>query len=189
MRPLDDRFYDRPVLEVAPDLLNKFLVCGERQARVVEVEAYGGEDDPASHAWRGPTPRTQVMYGPPGHWYLYLSYGVHWCANVVVDAEGTASAVLLRAVEPLDGIELMRAARGKVRDRDLANGPGKLTQAMGMTPELDGHRIATSAAQLFDDDTPPPTQPVTTPRIGIHPDRAADRPWRFTLPSESDKQD
>lgn len=179
MHDLDDAFYGRPVLRVAPDLLNKLLICGERSGRIVEVEAYDGENDPASHAWRGPTPRTQIMYGPPGRWYLYLSYGVHWCANVVTGSDGTASAVLIRAVAPVAGRDAMREARGGVRDRDLANGPGKLTQAMGMTPALNGQRIATSVARIVDDGIPPPDAPTTTPRIGIHPDRAADRPWRF----------
>ena len=174
-------FYERPSLEVAPDLLNKVLVCGNRSGRIVEVEAYAGEDDPGSHAWRGPTPRTQVMYGPPGHWYVYLSYGVHWCANVVVERAGLASAVLVRAIEPLTGIDDMRAARGKVRDRDVANGPGKLTKALGFGRELNGALIATSSAQIVDDGTAPPADPTRTPRIGLSKDRAPDRPWRFTL--------
>lgn len=173
-------FFDRPVLKVAPDLLNKVVVVGDRSGRIVEVEAYGGEDDPGSHAWRGPTPRTEVMYGPPGHWYIYLSYGVHWCANVVVSSSGTAAAVLLRAVEPLTGIDAMRDARGTVRDRDLANGPGKLTQAMGFGPEVNGEAIWTSGATIVDDGTPPPRRPTRTPRIGLSKDRAPDRPWRFT---------
>lgn len=173
-------FFDRPVLEVAPDLLNKVLVVGESSGRIIEVEAYGGEDDPGSHAWRGPTPRTEVMYGPPGRWYIYLSYGVHWCANIVVSSPGTAAAVLLRAVEPLTGIEAMRAARGNIRDRDLANGPGKLTQALGFGQELDGAVIAKSAALIIDDGVAPPTRPTRTPRIGLSKDRAPDRKWRFT---------
>lgn len=172
-------FYDRPALEVAPELLNKLLVCGDRSGRIVEVEAYGGEDDPGSHAWRGPTPRTEIMYGPPGHWYIYLSYGVHWCANVVVGPEGAASAVLLRAVVPIEGIDTMRAARGNVRDRDLANGPGKLTRALGFGSEVNGTLISTSAARIVDDGTDPPAEPTRTPRIGLSENRAPDRPWRF----------
>ena len=179
--PLPEDFFNRPVLEVAPDLLNKVLVVGERSGRIIEVEAYGGEDDAGSHAWRGPTPRTQVMYGPPGHWYIYLSYGVHWCANVVVSPPGTAAAVLLRAVEPLAGIDAMRAARGNIRDRDLANGPGKLTQALGLGHDLDGVAIAGSAAVIVDDGTSPPKRPIRTPRIGLSKDRAPDRMWRFIL--------
>ena len=178
-RSLPVDFYDRPVLEVAPDLLHKVLVVGDRSGRIVEVEAYGGEDDPGSHAWRGPTPRTELMYGDPGRWYIYLSYGVHWCANVVVDSAGTAAAVLLRAVEPIAGIDAMRTDRGGVRDRDLANGPGKLTQALGFGSELNGERIDTSVARIVDDGTPPPAQPTRTPRIGLSKDRAPDRPWRF----------
>jgi len=120
------------------------------------------------------------MYGPAGHWYVYLSYGVHWCANVVVDKPGIAAAVLLRAVEPLTGLDAMRSARGKVQDRDLANGPGKLTQALGFGGELNGVYIAKSAARIIDDGTPPPRRPTRTPRIGLSKDRAPDRPWRFT---------
>jgi DNA-3-methyladenine glycosylase len=179
-KSLPSTFYGRPVLEVAPALLNKVLTVGERRGRIVEVEAYGGEDDPGSHAWRGPTPRTELMYGPAGHWYIYLSYGVHWCANVVVDGPGTAAAVLIRAVEPLAGIDEMRAARGKVRDRDLANGPGKLTQAFGFGQEVNGQSIADSPVRIIDDGVAPPTAPVRTPRIGLSKDRAPDRPWRFT---------
>lgn len=180
VRDLGQGFYERPVLQVAPELLHKVLVVGERSGRIVEVEAYGGEDDPGSHAWRGPTPRTELMYGPAGHWYIYLSYGVHWCANVVVSEPGTAAAVLIRAIEPLAGIDAMRRSRGKVRDRDLANGPGKLTQAMGFGQELNGALIATSSARICDDGMKPPASPVTTPRIGLSKDRAPDRPWRFT---------
>ena len=118
--------------------LNKVLVAAERSGRIIEVEAYGGEDDPGSHAWRGPTPRTELMDGPAGHWYVYLSYGVHWSANVVVSEPGTAAAVVIRAVEPLCGIDEMRAVRGRVHDRDLANDPGKLTKALGFAHELNG---------------------------------------------------
>lgn len=178
---LDDSFYGRPVLEVAPDLLNKVLVVGDCAARVVEVEAYGGEADAGSHAWRGPTPRTQIMYGPPGHWYLYLSYGVHWCANVVVDRDGTASAVLLRGVEPLAGEAAMFERRGRVARRNLANGPGKLTQAMAMKPELNGQHIASSAAVIVDDGMSPPGHPIRTPRIGLSENRAPDIDWRFVV--------
>ena len=181
MTDLTAEFYDRPVLEVAPELLNKVLVAGERSGRILEVEAYGGEDDPGSHAWRGPTPRTQTMYGPSGHWYVYLSYGVHWCANVVVSAEGTAAAVLIRAIEPLTGIEEMRIDRGKVRDRDLANGPGKLTKALGFGGEVNGAAIQTSGVRIVDDGVVPPTRPTRTQRIGLNKDRAADRVWRFTI--------
>ena len=177
-------FYARPAVEVAPELLNKVIVAGDRSGRIVEVEAYGGEDDAGSHAWRGPTPRTELMYGPPGYWYVYLSYGVHQCANVVVGNEGTANAVLLRAIEPLTGIDAMRADRGSVRHRDLANGPGKLTQALGFGAELNGAHIPTSPVRIVDDGVAPPDRPQTTPRIGLSENRAPDTPWRF-LAAES----
>ena len=180
MTDLSASFYARPPLEVAPDLLNKVIIAGERSGRIVETEAYGGEDDPGSHAWRGPTPRTELMYGPPGYWYVYLSYGVHWCANVVVANEGTASAVLIRAIEPLTGIDAMRSDRGKVRERDLSNGPGKLTKALGFGSELNGDFIAASSVRIIDDGIAPPVKPVRTPRIGLSKDRAPDRKWRFT---------
>jgi len=173
-------FYARPVLQVAPDLLNKVMVAGDRSGRIVEVEAYGGEDDPGSHAWRGPTPRTELMYGSPGYWYVYLSYGVHWCANVVVGGEGTAAAVLIRAIEPLTGLDAIRGDRPTVRERDLANGPGKLTKALGFAGELNAQFIADSTVIIADDGTPPPTKPTRTPRIGLSKDRAPDRLWRFT---------
>ena len=139
-------------------------MAAERSGRIIEVEAYGGEDDPGSHAWRGPTPRTELMDGPAGHWYVYLSYGVHWSANVVVSEPGTAAAVVIRAVEPLCGIDEMRAVRGRVHDRDLANDPGKLTKALGFAHELNGMQISTErsadrrrrhrAAHQCEQDTP-----------------------------------
>jgi len=184
-RVLPEVFYDRPVLDVAPDLLNKLLVTGtgddRRVGRIVEVEAYGGEDDPGSHGWRGITPRTTVMFGPPGRWYIYLSYGVHWCPNVVVGPEGTCAAVLLRAVEPLAGIEAIRQRRGeKIRNRDLTNGPGKLGQAFDFDESLYGEPIAASPVQIVDDGTAPPARPKRTRRIGLSEGRGEDSLWRFT---------
>lgn len=181
-KALADSFYERPVLDVAPDLLNKVLVRGSRAVRITEVEAYAGEDDAGSHCWRGITPRTTVMFGPPGHWYTYLSYGVHWCANVVVDVDGRASAVLLRGAEPLAGIDEIRARRGdKTRDRHLVDGPGKLGQAMDVDAALYGQRIAESPLRIIDDANPPPSTPTRTTRIGLSEGRGQDLPWRFTV--------
>lgn len=184
-KPLPDAFFARPVLEVAPVLLNKVLVAdatGHRSGRIVEVEAYGGEDDAGSHGWRGVTPRTEIMFGPPGHWYVYLSYGVHWCANVVCGPVGVCSAVLIRAIEPLTGIDQMRAARPKARrDADLANGPGKLTVALGVDGQLNGSHIASSPLRIVDDGVLPPERPTQTVRVGLSEGRAEDTPWRFTV--------
>lgn len=186
---LPEDFYSRPVLDVAAALLNKVLVADrgtarERSGRIVEVEAYGGPDDPGSHGWRGITPRTTVMFGPPGHWYAYLSYGVHWCANVVCETEGRCAAVLLRAVEPLTGLEEIRSARGpNVSDRHLADGPGKLGQAFGVDGTLYGANIADSRLIITDDGTPPPAHPESSARIGLSEGRGENLPWRFTPPS------
>jgi DNA-3-methyladenine glycosylase len=179
--PLARPFYARDSLDVAPELLGKVLVHGRRSARIVEVEAYRGADDPGSHAYRGPTPRTRSMFGPAGHLYVYFTYGMHWCANVVCGAEGEASAVLLRAVAPLTGVEEMRAARlAARRDRDLGNGPAKLCQAMGIDGSHDGADLTDrSGPYLLDDGTFPPGEPEVTTRIGLR--RGADRPWRWLV--------
>ncbi|MDH4364972.1 MAG: DNA-3-methyladenine glycosylase [Acidimicrobiia bacterium] len=170
--------------EIAPRLLGLFVVCGDRAGRIVEVEAYEGADDPASHAYRGPTPRNGVMFGPHGHLYVYRSYGMHWCANVVCGPTGEASAVLLRAVEPVAGIEAMWADRPRARrSSDLGSGPGKLCAALG----IDGSH---NGADLLDPLSPvrlarppaggaPGRAVVAGPRIGIS--RAVERPWRYAL--------
>jgi DNA-3-methyladenine glycosylase len=179
-------------LRVAPFLLNKVLVHGDRAGRIVEVEAYHGTDDPASHAYRGLTKRTEVMFGPPGFLYVYFTYGMHWCANVVCGPDGEAAAVLIRALEPLRGIEDMRESRPAARrDVDLSNGPAKLCEALAITGVDNGtdllalapkHRRGAPTSgltpvRLEDDGTVPPRRPGRGVRVGISV--AAERPWRF----------
>ena len=145
-RPLPPAFYARATVAVAKDLLGHRLVStvgGRRCAvRLVETEAYVGPHDPASHAFRWHrSRRNEAMYGPPGSLYVYFTYGMHWCANIVTEREGYPAAVLLRAGEPVEGVELMRRRRGGVRDREIASGPAKLAQALGITGRLDGHLV------------------------------------------------
>jgi DNA-3-methyladenine glycosylase len=177
-------FYARDGREVAPELLNKVLVHGDRAVRIVEVEAYAGEEDPASHAFRGKTPRTRVMFGPPGHLYVYFTYGMHWCANAVCGPTGTASAVLLRAGAPLVGVDRMREARPAARrDRDLANGPAKLCQALGVDGSADGSDLVGGAGPVIvDDGLAPPTEPGVSTRVGIS--AGLDHPWRWFVPQD-----
>lgn len=187
-RRLPTAFFARDPLEVAPELLGKVLRHGGRAVRIVEVEAYRGPDDPASHAYRGPTPRTEVMFGPPGFLYVYFSYGMHWCANVVAHRRGEVGAVLVRAGEPIDGLAAMEAARPQARRRvDLANGPAKLCQALGITGAHGGTdlRSASSTILLLDDGTAPPEAPVVGPRVGISV--AVDEPWRFSVPGDPNR--
>jgi DNA-3-methyladenine glycosylase len=179
----------RGPLEVAPWLLNKLVVRGGRAGRIVEVEAYHGANDAASHAYRGRTPRTAVMFGPPGYLYVYFTYGMHWCANVVCGPEGDAAAVLLRALAPTAGLPAMRAVRPAARrDLDLCNGPAKLCQAFGITKDQNGTdllapgKAGTGAVRLLDDGTPPPRRPGRGPRIGIK--EATDKRWRFWVPGD-----
>ena len=182
-------FYARSALEVAPDLLNKLAVVGDgRAGRIVEVEAYRGADDPGSHGFRGPTKRNATMFGPPGHLYVYFTYGMHWCANVVVETEGVAAAVLLRALTPIQGLDAMYAARGPAarRDRDLCSGPAKLTQALGIDGALDGANLVSGdlGVIVVDDGQPPPPAPAVTARIGLT--NGADLPWRFYIEGTPD---
>jgi len=173
-------------LAVAPRLLNKVLVHGSRSGRIVEVEAYHGANDAASHAFRGPTPRTAVMFGPAGFLYVYFTYGMHWCANVVCGPEGEAAAVLIRALSPLAGRAAMRRARPAARsERDLCNGPAKLCQALGITGSLNGADLLAErgAVRLLDDGTPPPRRPGRGTRIGIK--EATEKPWRFWVPGDA----
>ena len=172
-------------VDVAPRLLGKLLACDGRVGRIVEVEAYRGTEDPASHAFRGPSARNATMFGPPGHLYVYFTYGMHWCANVVCQPVGTAGAVLVRALAPVAGLEAMRAARPAARaDRDLCSGPAKLCQALGIDGALDGVDLCgrSGAVVLLDDGTPPPIRPAQGVRVGISV--AADRPWRWWVPGD-----
>jgi DNA-3-methyladenine glycosylase len=169
--------------QVAPCLLGAEITVGERRGRIVEVEAYEGLDDPASHAYRGPTPRTTIMFGRPGHLYVYLSYGVHWCANVVCHGEGSAGAVLLRAIEPLAGVESMWLDRPAARsETDLGSGPGKLCAALAITDQHNGVDLLHQASPVVWTGAaaaPDEAELVRGPRIGIS--RAVDRSWRFGL--------
>ena len=174
---------------VAPRLLNTLLVRtvdGERMAgRIVEVEAYAGADDPGSHAHRGPTPRTTTMFGPPGGLYVYFTYGMHWCANVVCRPEGEASAVLLRALAPTEGGDAMWRRRPVARrERDLCSGPAKLCQALGIDGACDGLDLTTGRAGVWleDDGVAPPDAPLVTTRIGLR--AGADLPWRWAVPGD-----
>ena len=181
-RPLPRSFYAGDAREVAPRLLNKVLVHGARRGRIVEVEAYVGDGtDAGSHAHRGRTKRNATMFGPPGHLYVYFTYGMHWCCNAVCDPEGRASAVLLRAVEPLAGLDQVRAARPAARrDVDLTNGPAKLCQAFGIAGLHDGVDLVRPPAgglTIVDDGTAPPARPGTSTRIGLS--AGADLPWRW----------
>ena len=175
---------------VAPELLNKVLVVGERAARIVEVEAYAGADDPASHAYRGRTDRNATMFGPPGGLYVYFTYGMHWCANVVCSPEGSSSAVLLRAAAPMAGLEAMYAARPAARrEVDLCSGPAKLCQALGIDRSLDGIDLVPPTrgghdlrVTILDDGTAPPRRPRRGPRVGIRV--AVDVRWRWFVPDD-----
>ncbi|HEY1634537.1 MAG TPA: DNA-3-methyladenine glycosylase [Acidimicrobiales bacterium] len=183
--PLARDFYLGDARAVAPTLLNKLLVRDQAVGRIVEVEAYRGAEDPASHAYRGPSRRNATMFGPPGHLYVYFSYGVHWCANAVCGPEGTGHAVLLRALAPVTGVEQMWARRpGARRERDLCSGPGKLCQALGLARDQDGADLVTGdgGVVLAADELLPPRRPAVGPRVGISV--AADYRWRWWVPGD-----
>lgn len=182
LKRLKRSFFDTDALSLAPQLLNKLLVVGECVGRIVEVEAYMGKDDPASHAFRGKTQRNAVMFGPPGHLYVYFTYGMHYCCNVVCGDIDVASAVLLRAVEPIEGIDLIKQRRHRARrDIDLTNGPAKICEAFGIDRALDGLDLVekTSAAGIFSDGIQPPEDPAVGTRVGIK--EGKELPWRFWI--------
>lgn len=179
-------FYDRDAVTVARDLLGRVVESrtpeGLVAVRLVETEAYAGEDDPASHAWRGPTPRSAVMFGPPGRLYVYFTYGMHHCANVVCGPEGRASAVLLRAGEVVAGLDLARARRRPgAPERQLASGPANLAACLGLDTGWTGTDVVArgSALRLREGAPVPDDGVVAGPRVGIT--RAVERPWRFRL--------
>ena len=181
--PLAEAFYDRDTEQVARDLLGCIVACrspeGLTAGRIVETEAYLGPHDPACHAVAGRTKRTHWLFGPPGVAYVYFIYGVHWCLNAVTREEGFGSAVLIRALEPTEGVALMRKRRGVARDRDLTNGPGKLCQALGITGAHDGMSLASSELAIHAGAPLPDEAVAVTPRIGIT--KAADLPLRWVV--------
>jgi len=164
------------VHEVAPELVGALLLVDGVGGVVVEVEAYDAED-PAAHGFRGRTPRNASMFGPPGHAYVYRSYGIHWCLNLVCAQEGTPEAALVRALEPTHGLDEMRRRRSLDDERLLCSGPGRLCQALGVTREHDGLPLDEPPFELHPREAP--VQVAAGPRIGIT--RAADRPWRYGL--------
>jgi DNA-3-methyladenine glycosylase len=172
-------FFGRSVHEVARDLIGCRIAVGETAGVIVETEAYEASD-PACHAYIGRTARNEVLFGPPGHAYVYLSYGIHSLLNFVTEPEGTASAVLIRALQPTDGVELMRERRGRDQIEGLCSGPGKLTEALGVDLSLNGadllappFALGAPAGQWAD------AEVVTGPRIGIT--KAAELPWRYCV--------
>ena len=176
LAPTRTAFYVRPVVEVAADLVGCILRHDDAAGRIVETEAYH-ESEPACHAYAGLTARTRVLFGPPGHAYVYRSYGIHALLNAVCEPEGVGAAVLIRALEPVEGIEAMRARRGLERFEDLCSGPGKLAQALGIGIELNGDRLGDPIEILPPPPGSPPPRLVSGGRIGIT--RAVELAWRF----------
>jgi DNA-3-methyladenine glycosylase len=186
-RPFPDAWFARSALDVAPDLLGCDLVVGPCRGRIVEVEAYLGATDPASHAFRGRTKRNTVMFGRAGHLYVYFVYGMHWCANVVTGPTGDAQAVLVRAVVPIAGLEEMRlrrtSSRPRARTRDLANGPAKLCAAFGIDGGHNGTSVRDGPVQVVRGGDVQAVQ--TSVRIGVS--AGTDFPWRFTATLATDR--
>jgi len=175
-KQLKRAFFARSVHAVAPDLIGATLLVNGVGGIIVEVEAYH-HTDPAAHSFRGPTPRNAVMFGPPGFTYVYRSYGIHWCVNFVCEQEGSASAVLIRALEPTHGIAAMRRRRHLVDERSLCSGPGKLTEALGITDKHSGLALDTPPIALYARATRP--EIAAGVRIGIT--KAVELPWRYGL--------
>jgi len=169
-------FFSRSVLEVAPDLIGATMLVNGVGGLIVEVEAYR-HTEPAAHSFRGQTPRNAVMFGPPGYTYVYRSYGIHWCVNFVCEPKGSASAVLIRAIEPTAGLSAMRRRRGLTDERLLCAGPGRLCEALGITAAQNGMALNIPPFELFARDGA--LEVVTGPRIGIT--KAAELPWRYGL--------
>jgi len=170
------RFFCRSVNAVARDLIGTIVLVNGVGGRIVEVEAYH-HTDPAAHSFRGPTARNAVMFGPPGYAYVYRSYGIHWCLNFVCEPEGSASAVLVRALEPTTGLPVMRRRRGVLDERLLCAGPGRVCQALGVTGAYNGLALDAPPFALFA--RRGPVAVVAGPRIGIT--KAVDKPWRYGL--------
>jgi DNA-3-methyladenine glycosylase len=169
-------FFNRSVHKVAPELIGATLLVGSAGGVIVEVEAYH-HTDPAAHSYRGPTERNMVMFGPPGVAYVYRSYGIHWCLNFVCEKEGSASAVLIRAIEPIAGLAVMRRRRGVPDQRALCSGPGKLCEALGVSIKHNGLPLDRTPFELRARAAKPDI--VIGPRIGIT--KAVDEPWRYGL--------
>lgn len=183
-RKLSRSFFDRPTLEICPELIGKIIVFKTHDslfsARIVEVEAYVGQADPACHAARGMTERNQIMFGPPGMAYIYFIYGMYNCLNFVTEADGIAAAILLRGAEPIDGIEAMRQRSKAGHDWQLLNGPGKFCRSFGLTREQNGLDLTGRELYLEQSDQPPPVI-ERSPRIGIR--AGTELIWRFFDPA------
>jgi DNA-3-methyladenine glycosylase len=183
-------FYARDSRVVAPELLGKLVVhddpgVGRVAVRLVEVEAYAGHEDPGSHGYRGPTARNAVMFGPAGHLYVYFTYGMHFCTNVVCGEPGSSSAVLLRGAVPVEGLDVIRARRPMARrDRDLCSGPARLAQSLGLAREHDGLDLVKGPVRVFDDGVAPPAAPGVSVRIGLAAGKGDEHPWRWYVPGD-----
>jgi len=179
-------FYAQPTIEVARQLLGKYLVrkhpVGTTVGKIVETEAYVGPHDLACHASKGRTARTEVMFGPPGHAYVYFIYGVYYCLNIVTEEIGHASAVLIRALEPIDGVELMQKRRRVEELRKLASGPGKLCLAMSIDKALNGADMSRGSVLYVEDRGGQAPNIIARPRVGVdYADKWKDKPWRFLI--------